>query len=61
MWGKYIAYHGTERVKVGRSQTEVVRECHRRRLSDDEFDAFIIEPQSPESEEVDYPTAWSEA
>jgi hypothetical protein len=61
MLGKYIAYHADERVKVGQSQTEVVRECLKRGLSDDDYDVFIIEPQSPEAEEVDYPSAWYEA
>ena len=40
MLGKYIAYHGDERVKVGLSQTEVVRECLTRGLSDDDYDVF---------------------
>jgi hypothetical protein len=52
MRGKYSAYHGDERVKVGRSQTEVVRECLKRGLTDDEYDVFVIEPQSRESEDV---------
>jgi hypothetical protein len=59
--GKYVAYHGDERVKVGRSEIEVIRECLRRRLSDDEYDVCVIEPQRPEPEEVDYPSAWYEA
>jgi hypothetical protein len=61
MRAKYIAYHGDERVKVGRSQTEAVRECLKRGLADDEYDVFIIEPQSLEAEEVDYPSARHEA
>jgi hypothetical protein len=56
--GKYVAYHGNERVKVAKSETEVIRECLRRGLSDDQYDIFIIKPQSPEPEEVDYPSAW---
>jgi hypothetical protein len=59
--GKYVAYHGDERVKIGRSELEVIRECLRRRLSDDKYDVFVIEPQTPEPEEVDYPSAWYEA
>jgi hypothetical protein len=59
--GKYVAYHGDERVKVGRSAVEVIRECIRRRLSDDEYDVFVIEPQSRDPEDVDYPSAWHEA
>jgi hypothetical protein len=58
--GKYVAYHRGVRVKTGRSQTDVVRECVRRGISDDEYDVFIIEPQSPEPEEVDYPSAWDD-
>ena len=56
--GKYVAYHGDERVKTGRSEIEVIRECLRRGLSDDKYDVFIIEPQSREPEEVEYPSAW---
>jgi hypothetical protein len=59
--GKFVAYHRDERVKIGRSQREVIRECLRRGLSDDEYDVFCIEPQSPEPEEVDYPSAWYDA
>jgi hypothetical protein len=56
--GKYVAYHRDERVKVGRSDDEVIRECLRRGLSPDEYDIFVIRPQSPEPEEIDYPSAW---
>jgi hypothetical protein len=56
--GKYVAYHGDERVKIGRSEIEVVRECNRRGLPPDRYDVFVIRPQSPEPEEVDYPSAW---
>jgi len=59
--GKYVAYHRDERVKIGRSEIEVIRECLRRGLSDDEYDVFIVEPQSPEPEEVEYPSPWFEA
>lgn len=56
--GQYVAYHRDERVKVGQSETEVIQACCQRGLSDEEYDVFIIEPQSPEPEEVDYPSAW---
>jgi hypothetical protein len=58
MNGKYVAYHGDERVKVAKSPSEVIRECLRRGLSDDQYDVFVIRPQSPEPEEVEYPSAW---
>ena len=56
--GKWVAYHGDERVKIGRTQTEVIKECNRRGLETDQYDVFVIEPQSQEPEEVDYPSAW---
>lgn len=56
--GKYAAYHGNERVKVSKSETEVIRECLRRGLKREEYDILIIEPQSPEPEEIDYPSSW---
>jgi hypothetical protein len=59
--GRWIAYRSGERVKVGRAETDVIRECNRRGLRGDEYDVFVIEPQSPEPEEVDYPSAWSDA
>ena len=51
--GKYVAFHRDERVKVARSDSEVIRACLDRGLADDEYDVFIIEPQSSEPEEVD--------
>ncbi len=56
--GKFVAYHGSERVKVAKSGTDVIRECLRRGLQSDQYDIFVIRPQSPEPEEVDYPSAW---
>lgn len=61
LWGRYVAYRGDERMKIGRSEIEVVQECLRRGFSDDEYDVFIIESQSSEPEEVEYPSAWREA
>jgi hypothetical protein len=56
--GKWVAYCGDEQVKIGRTQTDVIKECNRRGLKTDEYDVFVIEPQSQELEEVDYPSAW---
>ncbi len=56
--GKYVAYHGDDQVKIGRSEVEVIRECLRRGLRPDTYDVFVIQPQLPEPEEVDYPSAW---
>jgi hypothetical protein len=59
--GQYVAYRGVERVKVAKSERSVLQECVRRGLSEEEFDVFIIEPQTLEIEEVDFPSPWCEA
>ena len=56
--GKYVAYRGDERVKSGRSEIEVIRDCLRRGLTDYEYDVFVVEAQSSEPEEIEYPSAW---
>jgi hypothetical protein len=58
--GKFVAYQGDERVIIARSEVEVIRECLRRGLQSDEYDIFVIRPQSQEPEAIDYPSAWSE-
>jgi hypothetical protein len=59
--GKYVAYRGDERLKSARSEIEVIRDCLRRGLTDDEYDIFVVEPQSAEPEEIEYPSAWYES
>lgn len=59
--GRYVAFRGDERVKIGQSEVEVIRECLRRGLTDDEYDVFVVEPQSSEPEEIEYPSAWYES
>jgi hypothetical protein len=56
--GKYIAYHGDERIGIARDDAPLIRECLRRGLERDEYDIHIIEPQSPDPEEIDYPSSW---
>jgi hypothetical protein len=59
--GRYIAYHGDERIGIARDDKPLIRECLRRGLKPEEYDILIIEPQSAEPEEIDYPSAWYEA
>lgn len=56
--GKYVAYHGEERIGIAEDDEPLIREIMRRGLRDDEYDLFVIEPQSPDPEEVDYPSSW---
>ena len=53
--GQWVCYHGDERVGIGRYE-DLIRECLRRGIRDDEYDLAIIEPEeSPpwEPEEVE--------
>jgi hypothetical protein len=59
--GRYIAYHGNERIGIAGDDEPLIRECQRRGLKRDEYDILIIEPQSAEPEEIDYPSSWFEA
>jgi hypothetical protein len=59
--GKYVAYHGNERIGIARDDETLIRECLNRGLTRDEYDILIIEPQLPEPEEVDYPSSWWES
>jgi hypothetical protein len=59
--GRCVAYHGDERIGIARDDEPLIRECLRRGLKREEYDILIIEPQSAEPEEIDYPSAWYEA
>ena len=56
--GRCVAYHGDERIGIARDDKVLIRECLRRGLKREEYDILIIEPQSDEPEEIDYPSAW---
>jgi hypothetical protein len=56
--GKWVAYHRDRRISVGRREADVLAEVMRRRILDEEFCTFIVEPQSPEPEQVDLPSSW---
>lgn len=58
--GRCVAYHGDERIGIARDDMVLIRECQRRGLKREEYDVLIIEPQSDEPEEIDYPSAWYE-
>jgi hypothetical protein len=56
--GQCVAYCGDERIGIAPSDEPLIREINRRGIQDDEFDLFIIRPQSREPEEVSYPSSW---
>jgi len=59
--GRYVAYHGDERIGIATDDAPLIRACLDRGLKRDEYDILVIEPQSPEPEEIDYPSCWDEA
>ncbi len=59
--GKYIAYHGSERIGIAEDDETLIRACLRRGLSRDEYDILVIEAQPAEPEEIDGPTSWHNA
>src|SRR5689334_17295057 len=43
--GKWVCYHGEERLGIATSAAPLLRECLRRGLRDDEYDLDVIEPR----------------
>ncbi len=56
--GKWVAYHGEERIGVAEDDEPLIRECIRRGLRADESIVDVIEPKPSEPEEVDFPSSW---
>jgi hypothetical protein len=53
--GKFVAYHGDERVGIADRMWDLIEECQRRGLADDTYDIGVIEPVTLiEEEEVGY-------
>jgi hypothetical protein len=49
---QWVAYHGEDRIRFGRTQFELYEECYRRGLHDDEFVVRSIEPEMPDEIDV---------
>jgi hypothetical protein len=45
--GQWVAYHGEERIALGRSKRELCQECLRRGIAADAFLVCSIEPDAP--------------
>ena len=45
---QWVAYHGEDRVRFGRTQFELYEECYRRGWHDDEFVVRSVEPEMPD-------------
>src|SRR5882672_1802892 len=44
--GKWVCYHGAERVGIAAKSDDLIRECLRRGLKDDQYDLDVIEPHA---------------
>ena len=51
--GMWVIYHGDERIGIAPKKQPLIEECSRRGLTRDEFDVFVIEPQSREPEAIE--------
>jgi hypothetical protein len=56
--GRYGADQGDERIGIAKDDEPPIRECQRRGLKRDAYDILVIEPQSPDPEEIDDPSFW---
>ena len=45
---QWVAYHGEDRIRFGRTQLELYEECYRRGLRDDEFVVRSVEAEMPD-------------
>jgi hypothetical protein len=50
---QWVAYHGEERIGVARTERELIQECLRRGLKQDEYYVDMVIPHSPEPEEIE--------
>jgi hypothetical protein len=50
---RWAAYHGDERVAIGESQRQLIRECLRRGLTEEEIYVGMIVPHAQEPEKID--------
>jgi hypothetical protein len=56
--GKWVAYHGDERIGIDADDAPLIRECLRRGLTVDQYIVDVIEPKPPEPESVSFPSSW---
>jgi len=56
--GKWVAYHGDERLGFGSTQTELCRQGFRRGLSQNDFIVGFIEPGAFDPDEEFEVTSW---
>jgi hypothetical protein len=59
--GKWVCYHGDERIGIANSDVPLLRKCLRRGIPDDQYDLFVVKPRDIppwQPEEVDLLGPW---
>ena len=56
--GKWVAYHGDDRIGIDADDEPLINECRRRGLAADEYIIDIIEPKPGAPEQIEFPLAW---
>jgi hypothetical protein len=56
--GQCVAYSRDERIGIAPADVPLIEEINRRGMKDDEFDLFVIRPQSRAPEDVTYSSSW---
>jgi hypothetical protein len=54
--GQWVIYHGDERIGFAPKMRPLIEECLRRGLKRDQYDIFVVEPQSREPEAIEIVT-----
>jgi hypothetical protein len=56
--GKWVVYHGDDRIGIDDDDEPLINECRRRGLAIDEYIIETIEPKHASPERVEFPLAW---
>ena len=56
--GKWVAYHGDDRIGIDADDEPLINECRRRGLGADEYIIDTIEPKPAAPERIEFPLAW---
>ena len=52
--GRWVIYHGSVQIGISRRPDKLLRKCAKLGLRNDEFYLGVIEPHSPEPEEIEH-------
>ncbi len=56
--GKWVAYHGDQRIGIAADDEPLIDECRRRGLAADEYIIETIEAKPAAPEQIEFPLSW---